>query len=225
MRVRNSVHICTTTLPQKGDVGGRWGLDTLSTQYRRGYRKGGSVQFILSIGNHPDGTPHRQPPNGDAVPVLRKNEMTKTTTTINSAFTTYIKADDKARAALAAAKTALVAALAAAGITNREQAYPVATEWAAKAYACETKDGERKAAGTKVLDKDHANYESARKARTRVLSVFEAEAASVQKTESAPTENPATEAQKALFVAFMGASVSKAQGAAVFAALLKQFKG
>jgi hypothetical protein len=151
--------------------------------------------------------------------------MTKTTTTINSAFTTYIKADDKARAALAAAKTALVAALAAAGITNREQAYPVATEWAAKAYACETKDGERKAAGTKVLDKDHANYESARKARTRVLSVFEAEAASVQKTESAPTENPATEAQKALFVAFMGASVSKAQGAAVFAALLKQFKG
>lgn len=145
--------------------------------------------------------------------------MTKTTTTINSAFTTFIKADDKARAALAAAKTALVTALAAAGITTREAAYPLATEWAAKAYACETKDGERKAAGTKVLDKDHANYEAARGARTRVLKVFEAEAASVLKTESAPTVTPSTEAEKALFAAFVATCGSVARAKAVFKAL------
>lgn len=144
--------------------------------------------------------------------------MTKTTT-INSAFTTFIKADDKAKAAALAAKAALVAALAAHGITTREAAYPLATEWAAKAYnAGDLKDGERKAKGTKVLDSTNANYEAARGARTRVLNVFEAEKAA-EKGESAPTVTPATEAEKALFAAFVATCGSVARAKAVFKAL------
>jgi len=198
-------------------VGGRWGLDTRSTQYRRGYQKGGSVQFILSIGNHPSDTPHRQPLNGDAVPVSRKNEMTKTTT-IASAFTTYINVDDKAQAALAAAKTALVAALAAAGITTRDAAYPLATEWAAKAYkAGDLLDGERKAKGTKVLDSTNANYEAARGARTRVLKVFEA-AAVAKPADKAETVAPTTEAEKALCAAFIATCGSASRAKAVLKA-------
>lgn len=144
-------------------------------------------------------------------------------TTVSAAFTKFIKADDKARAMRDEARTALVTTLATAGVLTRDQAYPLATEWASTTYNCPLKDGEGKAKDTQVLDKDHAEYEAARKQRTRVLAVFEtAEAASVQKTE---TVTPATEAQKALFVAFMAASANKANGKAVFDALFKQFKG
>ena len=148
--------------------------------------------------------------------------MTKTiTTAIASAFTAFVKADDKAKTALATAKTALVTALAAHGITTREEAYPLATAWAAKAYnAGELIDGERKAKGTKVLDSTNANYEAARGGRTQVLKVFAAVvvAKPADKAESAPTVTPTTEAEKALCAAFIATCGSASRAKAVLKA-------
>lgn len=145
--------------------------------------------------------------------------MSKTiNTAIASAFTAFVKADDKAKTALATARTTLVTALAAHGITTREAAYPLATAWAAKAYnAGDLIAGERKAKGTKVLDSTNANYEAARGGRTQVLKVFEA-AVVAKPVDKAETVTPTTEAEKALCAAFIATCGSASRAKAVLKA-------
>jgi hypothetical protein len=150
--------------------------------------------------------------------------MSNINTTIAAAFTKFIKADDKAREAIKAARAALLESLMTNGVTTRDAAEPYAIAWAAKAYGNGEpndllKDGEGKAKGKRILDKDHANYETARKAKGRVLAVFETADKPAEKAEAAPTVTPATEAEKALFAAFVATCGSVARAKAVFKAL------
>jgi hypothetical protein len=143
--------------------------------------------------------------------------MSDINTIISAAFTKFVKADDKAREAIKAARAALIDILKAHGITSRELATPYATQWASKAYGCPLKAGEGKAKGQTVLDRTHAEYETARKAKGRVLAVFETEQ-SVDKAEAKPTETPVTEAEKALCAAFIATCGSASRAKAVLKA-------
>jgi len=140
---------------------------------------------------------------------------------------------DAYAASLDTSRTTLCAALIKAGITTREEAMPVVTEWAAKRTGCPLVEGQRIAKGTMVLDSTHATYEAAKKARYRAMEAFCPAEKSADKAESAPTVEKATKAEKeahkalraareALKVAeaaFVAACGSKARAKAIDAAL------
>ncbi len=146
-------------------------------------------------------------------------------TPIAKAFKTYETIVIKTKATRETARVALHETLVANGVTTYEAAYPLANAWAAKAYGIDLVIGKGPKTGEWVMPSDHPSYEAARFARRTVLEAFKKEEPSVTKTESAETVTPATEAQKALFIAFMAASANKANGKAVFDALHKAFKG
>jgi len=70
--------------------------------------------------------------------------------------------------ATSTARTELVRALAKQGVTTWEDAQPHAQQWVAKKYGVRLVAGERKAAGTLVLDRNAKNYETAKKALQRL---------------------------------------------------------
>lgn len=94
-----------------------------------------------------------------------------------------------------AARTALVAALVAAGYLTRESAYIVVTEWAAARCNCPMVAGQKAAKGTMVLDSASANYENAKTTRRRAMDAF-APPVRADKAESAETVKHATKAER-----------------------------
>ena len=157
--------------------------------------------------------------------------MTKTTTTIAAiivaptvakAFKTYEGVVVKTKATREAARVTLHETLVANGLTTYDLAYPLANAWAATAYGVPMVEGKGPKTGQWVMDSTHASYEAAKFARRTVLEAFKTDEAPANKAEaSAETVTPATEAQKALFAAFVAASANKANAKAVFAALIK----
>jgi hypothetical protein len=58
------------------------------------------------------------------------------------------------------------------GINTVEDAEPIVTAWAAERHSVPMIEGQRKAKGRMVLDKDAAGYEAAKKARQRVMEAL-----------------------------------------------------
>ncbi len=106
------------------------------------------------------------------------------------------------------ANTALVAAMRAAGVTTLEQVQPIVLQWAAEKEMfnkqkvslgkCGLVDGQRCAAGRKILDKSKPAYEAAKKTFQRAMAAFEpAERdAPAERGESAATIKKATKAER-----------------------------
>jgi hypothetical protein len=131
------------------------------------------------------------------------------------------------------ARTALVAALVAAGFVTREDAYIVVTEWAAakemftwdaaaKVWVsmgnCGLVEGQKAAKGTKVLDAKHPAYEAAKTTRRRAMDAFApADKADVDKAESAATVKKATKAEREAHQALQAAREALKAAEAAFA--------
>jgi hypothetical protein len=79
---------------------------------------------------------------------------------------------DQYAASLDSARHVLVRCMREAGIITLEEARPVVVEWASKRNKCPMVEGQRSAAGRKVLDKDHHNYEAAKKSAQRAMGAF-----------------------------------------------------
>jgi hypothetical protein len=94
------------------------------------------------------------------------------------------------------ARTALVAALVAAGFLTRESAYIVVTQWAAARCECPMIEGQKAAKGTMVLDSKSPNYENAKTTRRRAMDAFAPADKPVTKAESAATVKKATKAER-----------------------------
>jgi HPt (histidine-containing phosphotransfer) domain-containing protein len=106
-----------------------------------------------------------------------------------------------------AANVALVSAMRAAGVLTLEQAQPIVLEWASEKEMftkqkvslgkCGLVDGQRIAAGRKVLDSNSPAYEAAKKTYQRAMAAFEP-VVRVDKSEaeSAATIKKATKAER-----------------------------
>lgn len=92
------------------------------------------------------------------------------TTSINT--TAAFVALDKFAGTMDGARVTLVKALGKAGITTLEEARPVAMQWVAARTKCPMVSGSGKATGRMVLNKNHANYEAAKKSLQRVMEAF-----------------------------------------------------
>lgn len=115
-------------------------------------------------------------------------------TAIHSAFSSFVKATADAR-------KQLIDALRAAGVTTVEEARPHTITWASKQYACPLVEGSRKANGRMVLDRDHKNYEAARKAAQVLQRAIEA--GTVKREERAVQQVVVTRAERAAAMAFL----------------------
>ena len=141
---------------------------------------------------------------------------------------------DQFAAAGDTARVALVAALVAAGIATREDAYPIVTAWAAakemftwdavaKVWVslgnCGLIDGQKAAKGTKVLNSAHPAYEAAKTTRRRAMDAFAPAEKPATKTEaeSAATVKPATKAEREAFAALQAAREALKAAEAAFA--------
>ena len=87
-------------------------------------------------------------------------------------FKTYITAEDAAYKYVMQARANAVKALHKLGVTTYEQAKPLAVEFAGQAKRCPMVEGRGKAQGTMVLDREHANYENAKKFAQRICGAF-----------------------------------------------------
>lgn len=98
---------------------------------------------------------------------------------IFSAFRLFIKTEDEAikqvqdaAKRVLKAREKLVESLKKAGVTTLEEARPFMVEFAAMAKRCALVEGRGKGAGRMVFDKEHANYETARKFAQRLGKQF-----------------------------------------------------
>lgn len=87
-------------------------------------------------------------------------------------FKSYVTAEDNAYKQVMQARVNAVKALHKLGVTTYEQAKPLAVEFAGIAKKCPVVEGRGKAQGTMVLDREHANYENAKKFAQRVCNAF-----------------------------------------------------
>lgn len=144
---------------------------------------------------------------GQRAPIQRKNEMSK----IN--HTAAIAALNTFAATTQDANTALVAAMRAAGVTTLEQVQPIVLEWASTKCKCPLVDGQRIAAGRKVLDKTSPAYEAARKTYQRAMAAFEPAEKAAQRVETKKEAKPLTKAEIAALraaIAACGGNVARA---------------
>ena len=102
---------------------------------------------------------------------------------------------------------ALSDAIKAVGDATRDEVRAVILPVIAAKYKCDVQDGKGKAEGTKVLVRDHANYEGAKTAVRRWLEAM------FGKVESTGSSEPVkfTKAQKAAAKAYLAMFESKAQ--------------
>lgn len=134
---------------------------------------------------------------------------------VNTAFTAF----DTFTASARKAGSDMCAALKAAGYTTYESVFEVATLWAAKRAGCPMVKAER---GDKmVMDRNHATYEAARKARTRVCDMFKAPVRAERPSGHAakPVVTRAQRAAATAFLAEFGGDTLEAQIKAAVAAL------
>ena len=117
------------------------------------------------------------------------------TSIIFAAFDAWAKAQ-------VGAASALCAALKGQGITTREEAQPHAIAWAAKNNRCPLVEGQKAAKGRAVLDRNHPNYEAAKKAAQRLLDAISDKPAK-QPSASAHKVVTVTRAQRAAAMAFL----------------------
>lgn len=111
------------------------------------------------------------------------------------------------------ANTALVAAMRRAGVTTLEDVTPIVLTWASEKCHCPLVDGQRSAAGRKVLDKTHGNYEAARKTFQRAMAAFEPAEKAAQRVEAKKAAKPLTKAEIAALraaIAACGGNVARA---------------
>lgn len=87
-------------------------------------------------------------------------------------FKAYVTAEDDAYKQVMQARVNAVKALHKLGVTTYEQAKPLAVEFAGIAKKCPLVEGRGKAQGTMVLNREHANYENAKKFAQRVCNAF-----------------------------------------------------
>lgn len=94
------------------------------------------------------------------------------------------------------ARTTLCAALIDAGITTREEAEPIVTDWAARRTGClPLLEGQKIAKGRKVLDSKHAAYENAKTTRRRAMDAFAPAEKPARKVEPKKESLPLTKAE------------------------------
>ena len=87
-------------------------------------------------------------------------------------FKTYITAEDDAYKQVMQARANAVKALHKLGVTTYEQAKLLAVEFAGQAKKCPMVEGRGKAQGTMVLNREHPNYENAKKFAQRICGAF-----------------------------------------------------
>ena len=118
---------------------------------------------------------------------------------------------DKFAGTMDGARVTLVKALGKAGITTLEDARPVAMQWVSARTKCPIVSGSGKATGRMLLNKNHANYEAAKKSLQRVMEAFAPKAKTGK-----PTANKA-DAVKVLLTRYQ--ALSRAEKARFLAAI------
>ena len=121
------------------------------------------------------------------------------------------------------ANDALVAAMQAAGITTLEQVQPIVLQWASEKEMftkqkvslgkCGLVDGQRIAAGRKVLDSNSPAYEAAKKTYQRAMAAFEPAEKPAKRVEPKKEAKPLTKAEIAALraaIAACGGNVARA---------------
>jgi hypothetical protein len=117
----------------------------------------------------------------------------------------------------------LVSAMRAAGVLTLEQAQPIVLEWVSgkemfnkqkvSLGKCPLVDGQRIAAGRKVLDSNHPAYEAAKKTYQRVMAAFEPAEKPAKRVEPKKEAKPLTKAEIAALraaIAACGGNVARA---------------
>ena len=121
------------------------------------------------------------------------------------------------------ANDVLVASMRAAGVLTLEQAQPIVLEWVSgkemfnkqkvSLGKCGLVDGQRIAAGRKVLDSNSPAYEAAKKTYQRVMAAFEPAEKPAQRVEPKKEAKPLTKAEIAALraaIAACGGNVARA---------------
>lgn len=97
---------------------------------------------------------------------------------------------------------------------DRDQARQALIVPIAEFYGCPVQDGERKAKGTKVLDKEHAQYENARKALQKLLDDVVGTASNHKTPAKAPAKLTAS-----IIDQIIDAGITKAEFTALLSAI------